>query len=59
MCAMMNITYNHAQKSHTKVEEHYNGLVLYFIVDSYLPLDSFCRFPVHPSKKYYIFNFDP
>ena len=55
VCAMMKITFEHAQKRHTNVEgrergvltkiicfcEHYNGLILYFIADYYLLLDSF------------------
>ena len=53
--AMMKIIYKHAQKRHTKVEgkdegvlnkiilfcEHYIGIPLYFIANSYLLLDFF------------------
>ena len=74
VCAMMKINSEHAQKCTPRLKggrgtmitklisfcEHYNGLVLYFITDSYLLLACFSvGFLYIPSAKAHIFDFDP
>ena len=39
--------------------EHYNGIIIYFISDSYLLASVYLGFPEHPIKKAEVFYFYP